>query len=61
MSKGITSISLRKDLKRRAKEAIETGAFPGIFNFSGLVEYALLKVLPKTKEASHEVDEVACL
>jgi len=54
MSKEITSISLRKDLKRRAKEAIEAGAFPGIFNFSGLVEYALLKVLPKEAKSREQ-------
>jgi len=28
MSEEITSISLRKDLKRRAKEALESSAFP---------------------------------
>jgi len=46
----VTSISIREDLKKRAEQTVEKGEFPGVTSLSGLVEYALEKILEKTKE-----------
>lgn len=45
MAKTITSMSIRQDLKERAEKAVEKGTFPGVTSLSGLIEYALEKIL----------------
>ena len=50
MKKEVTTLSIRKDIKKRAIEAIQKGRFPGINSLSNLVEYALENVLKKVTE-----------
>lgn len=50
MHKNVTTITIRRDVKKRAAEAIRTGKFPGISNFSALIEYALVELLKNVKE-----------
>jgi len=45
MARVVSSFSIRKDLKEAAEKAIDEGLFPGITSLSGLIEYALKKVL----------------
>jgi len=47
MIKEPTTLSIRRDIKRRAIEAVNKGLFPGISSLSGLVEYALQSILDK--------------
>jgi len=47
MNKVITSMSIREDLKERAEKAVQAGKFPGVSSLSGLIEYALEKILQK--------------
>lgn len=47
INKVISSMSIREDLKERAENAVKDGKFPGITSLSGLIEYALEKILPK--------------
>ena len=49
-NKIVSSMSIRQDLKERAERAIEAGKFPGISSVSGLIEYALEKVLKEVNE-----------
>lgn len=50
-NKVISSMSIREELKERAEKAVEQGKFPGITSLSGLIEYALKRVLDE-KEVS---------
>ena len=45
MSRVTSSFTIREELKRQAERAIKEGLFPGITSLSGLIEYALQKVL----------------
>ena len=61
MEKEITNLSLRKDIKEKAVEALNKGKFPGIFSLSGLVELALDELLKALKVSSvqkgvHQID-----
>lgn len=48
MEKEITSLSIRKDIKKRSDEALERCLVPGgVGNFSGLVERALEEFLDR--------------
>ena len=51
----ITSLSIRRDVKERAVEAVKRGIFPGIRSLSGLVEFALEEVLKKVEKSLEEV------
>jgi len=52
MRKEITNLTIRKDIKEKAVNAVRKGEFPGISSLSGLVELALEKILvDKTREA----------
>jgi len=45
MEKEVTNLYIRKDIKERAKEAIQKGVFPGVNSLSNLVEIALENIL----------------
>lgn len=47
--KETTNITMRKDLKTVATDAVEQGVFSGVGSLSGLIELALVKLL-KTKD-----------
>lgn len=50
--KVVSSMNIRTDLKERAEKAVEDGQFPGITSLSGLIEYALEKILNKKEAVS---------
>ncbi len=62
MEKEQSSLTLRKDIKKRANDALSNGYFAGINSLSSLVEKALEEILdrqgvPKTFEEIPEVQE----
>lgn len=55
MEKEQTNLTLRKDIKHRANQAVDQGVFSGVSSLTGLVERALEELLdrngvPKTFE-----------
>ena len=50
MEKEITTLSIRKDIKKRAIKAVKKGVFPGINSLSNLVELALEEILKRPVE-----------
>jgi len=48
MEKETTSLSLRKDIKKRAHAAVDNGCFSGVGSLSGLVEKALEELLDRS-------------
>lgn len=49
MARIVTSISILKELKQESLEVARSGKYPGISDFSSIVEYALDKLLHPEK------------
>lgn len=56
MGRFVTSISILKDLRDEALEAAKSGKYPGISDFSSIVEFALEKLLHPNSGSSLSPD-----
>jgi len=52
----VTSISILKNLKEEALEIARSGRYPGISDFSSIVEYALDRLLHPKKHIPPMID-----
>ena len=61
MEKEVTNLSLRKDIKKRAINALNCGYFSGINSLTGLVEKALEELMDRNNVPKPIVEQTKTL